>query len=80
MLYDAGMLGMLDICWFAINLFRFIRQIYGGHVRANHMHCKYNISVNDILMLTFLQHGRHDKKCEPRIAKFASKQCMIVYS
>jgi hypothetical protein len=56
--------------WFAISPLRFIRQSYGGHVGRNH--APNTIAANDILLLAFLQHGRHDVKCKPSDTKLLS--------
>jgi hypothetical protein len=44
--------------WFAINPLGFIRQIFDGDEGGKH--APNTIAANDILLLSFLQHGRHD--------------------
>ncbi len=47
------------------NTFLAIRVRFGGHVGGKQT--PDTLAVNEILLFKFLQHGRHDLKCKPRI-------------
>ncbi len=58
--------GTHENSWFAINPLGFTRQRLDD-CHAGGKQTPDTIAVNEILLFKFLQRGRHDVKCKPRI-------------